>query len=214
VKTRPWKIAVGCLSATLLSAAFAAPSFAAPKPADDIRDIRPLIAIPPWWYWALAAIAAALLAGLIFGCVRYLRERARRALTPAQQAARALDRAAELARVGKCREWAELVSVTLRGALAAQLEREVHPDTTSELAAVDWAALARGSAVDVPTLLELLSTCDLTRFALGRLEASALLAETERARSFVSRLFAPPEPQTQSASSPPIANPNPVEAIR
>ena len=57
-------LAVGALG-TFASLCWPVLAAAAPPlagaPADDIRDIRPLISIPPWWYWLLASVAAALI---------------------------------------------------------------------------------------------------------------------------------------------------------
>lgn len=172
--------------------ALAAPR-AAPPSADDIRDIRPLISIPPWWYWLAAGVAAALVVALVFAGIRYWRRRSQLALSPEQRALQALAKAETLARGGQCREWADIVAQTLRMALATRLGHEACSETTSELAAVDWSKLPQGTTVDAARLVELLSTCDLTRFALGRLDPSALLVETQSARDWVTRLFAPPE---------------------
>jgi hypothetical protein len=165
----------------------------APPAAEDIRDIRPLISIPPWWYWLAAGVAAAMIVALVFGAIRYWRHRSRRALTPEQRAQQALAEAEALARAGQCREWAEIVAHTLRLALATRLGHDACPETTSELAAVDWSKLPQGATVDASRLVELLTTCDLTRFALGRLDPSALLVETQSARDWITRLFATPE---------------------
>ena len=186
-------------SAGALLAAVAWPALALAVPrsslpaADDIRDIRPLISIPPWWYWLAAGVAAALILALVFAGIRYWRRRSQRALTPEQRALQALADAETLARAGQCREWAEIVAQTLRVALATRLGHDACPETTSELAAVDWSKLPRGTTVDAPRLVELLTTCDLTRFALGRLDPSALLVETQSARDWITRLFAAPE---------------------
>jgi hypothetical protein len=109
------------VSAALSTTTWCALAAAAPAPADDIRDIRPLISIPPWWYWVAAGIAAALLSALIFAGIRYWRRHLQRALTPEQQAQEALARAEALARDGQCREWADVVAQTLRTALASRL---------------------------------------------------------------------------------------------
>ena len=183
---------------TMLSAfawpvlALAAPR-SVPAAADDIRDIRPLISIPPWWYWLAAGVAAALIVALVFAGIRYWRRRSQRALTAEQRALQALAEAETLARGGQCREWAEIVAQTLRVALATRLGQDACPETTSELAAVEWSKLPQGTTVDAPRLVELLTTCDLTRFALGRLDPSALLVETQSARDWITRLFAAPE---------------------
>jgi hypothetical protein len=135
----------------------------------------------------------------VFAVIRYWRRRSRRPLTPEQRALEALNEAERLARAGQCREWADAVAETLRGALATRLGQEACPETTSELAAVDWPKLPLGATVDGPRLVALMTTCDLTRFALGRLDPSALLAETQAARAWITRLFATPEPQPPAA---------------
>ncbi len=180
-------------------AAAASPTAGA-APAEDIRDIRALILILPWWYWLAAGVAATLILAVAFAGVRYWRRSRTRALTPEQRALRALNEAEALARAGHCHEWADAVAHTLRTALATRLEREACPETTSELAAIDWSMLRHGSSIDAPQLVELLSTCDLTRFALGRLDPSALLAETQRARAWITQLFATPESPSRTAA--------------
>jgi hypothetical protein len=199
---RPIGTVVAGFSAWLTTGTCAMLAHAAPAQADDIRDIRPLILIPPWWYWLAASAAAALIIALVFAAIRYWRRRSERALTPAQHAQRALLQAQTLARNGQCREWAELVATTLRAALAARLGHDACPETTNELAALDWEKVPNGSTVDSKRLVELLSTCDLTRFALGRLDPAALLDETEAARAWITRLFTDPKPSiTQPASN-------------
>jgi hypothetical protein len=161
------------------------------SPAPDIRDIRPLILIPVWWHWlAIALAAGAVLAALTVG-YRLWRRRSARALTPDEQARRALAKAEALAREGRSREWADVVAGTLRTALSARLGHDACPQTTSELASASWAE-HEGAGVDAPRLLELLATCDLTRFAMARLDTESLLASTEVAREWIARLFAPP----------------------
>jgi hypothetical protein len=199
------RAALSALAWPILAAA--APMRGAAPPADDIRDIRPLISIPPWWYWLAAGIAAALISAAIFASIRYWRRRSQRQLTPEQRALQALTGAETLARAGQCREWAEIVAQTLRNALAARLGQEACPETTSELAAVDWPKLPLATTVDAPRLVELLTTCDLTRFALGRLDPSALLNETQAARTWITRLFAAHETQAAVETTPVEATP-------
>lgn len=170
--------------------------------ADDIRDIRPLILISPWWYWVAAAVVASMLVAVGILVARAVRRRRARALTPEERAARELARAESLARQGRCREWAELVAQTLREALAARLGIAACPQTTHELAAFDWASVPAAANVDAQRLLELLSTCDLTRFARARLEANALVSSTETARDWVQRLFSAPHEAAAAQVSP------------
>jgi hypothetical protein len=167
-------------------AALGAPSAPA---ADDIRDIRPLISIPPWWHGLALplAVAAALL--ILLAVYRALRRHRRRELSPEERAQAALTEAETLARAGRCHEWAELVALTLRTALAARVGGDLCPRTTGELAALDWSARPDGARVDPERLLDLLWICDLTRFALGRLEPESLLESTRSARAWVTHLF-------------------------
>lgn len=204
---RVFECVSACVSALAVSAVSVVAN-AAPETADDIRDIRPLILIPPWWYWLAAAIGAAVVLALVGAGVRYWRRRSRRPLTPEESAREALGRAEALARAGQCREWAELVAQTLRSALAARLGSDTCPQTTSELAATDWAQTPQGATVDGLGLVALLETCDLTRFALGRLDISALLASTASAEEWVTRLFAAP-PTAASTPAPATAPEHP-----
>jgi hypothetical protein len=196
VKTKllaAWTAAIGAMT-------WAAEAGAAPVPAEDIRDIRPLILIPLWGYWLAVGLAAAVAVSAVAAGYWLWRRRSARPATPEQQARLALAKAEVLAREGHSREWADVVAQTLRRALSARLGHDAGPQTTSELASVAWIRPPLDVVVDAPRLLELLSSCDLTRFAMARLDADSLLASTEAAREWVARLFAPepsplPHPQ-------------------
>ncbi|HEX4473445.1 MAG TPA: hypothetical protein VH142_00110 [Polyangiaceae bacterium] len=193
----------GCAAAifaALSAAAWSAMAAVTAAPADDIRDIRPLILIPPWWRWVPYALAAGLFAVAVGFGIREWQRRSQKSLTPEERAREELARAEALARQGRCHEWAEVVARTLRNALAARLGQESCPETTVELRAMNWDAANDGASVDAPRLLELLNTCDLTRFAMARLEADSLVASTESARDWVTHLFAVPEPSASSGA--------------
>ena len=160
-------------------------------PTEDIRDIRPLILIAPWWHWLAVAVAVGLVLAAFAVAYRFWRRRSARPLTPEEQARLALVKAESLAREGRAREWAEVVAGALRTALSAKLGHDASPQTTSELAAVPWVQAPHDAAVDAPRLFELLSTCDLTRFAMARLDTDSLLASTEAARAWIGCLFSP-----------------------
>jgi hypothetical protein len=170
-------------------------------PPQDIRDIRPLILIPAWWHTLALAIAAVLVLATGALLYRWWRRRSARPLTPEEHARRALAKAEALAREGRSREWADVVAGTLRTALSARLGHDACPQTTVELAAAPWIRAPHDVAVDAPRLFELLLTCDLTRFAMARLDAPTLLASTDAARDWVTRLFAPAPP---SPAPPPV----------
>jgi hypothetical protein len=184
------------VGAGILVTALSTTALAAVAPTEDIRDIRPLILIPPWWHWAAIGLAVGLVVAAVAVAYRLWRRRTARPLTPEEQARQALTAAESFARQGRCREWADIVAPALRTALAARLHQEVCPQTTAELATVAWMQPPNDKQVDGPRLLDLLSTCDLTRFAMGRLDADSLLASTETARDWVTRLFAAPEPSS------------------
>jgi hypothetical protein len=189
-------------AAGIAAAAWAAIVAAAPAPPEDIRDIRPLILIPLWWYWLAVGLVAVVVLAAVVVAYRLWRQRSAGPLTPVQRARVALAKAESLAREGRCREWGDVVAETLRTALSARLGHDAGPQTTSELASVAWIQPPLDAAVDVPRLLELLSSCDLTRFAMGRLDANSLVASTDAAREWVTRLFAPepsPSPHPQVA---------------
>lgn len=187
------KLSAFSLGAGILVTALSATALAAVAPTEDIRDIRPLIMIPPWWHWAAIGLVVGLVVAAMVATYRLWRRRTARPLTPEEQARQALTVAESFARQGRCREWADVVAPALRTALAARLHQDVRPQTTAELATVTWMLPPNDKQVDGPRLLALLSTCDVTRFAMGRLDANSLLASTESARDWVTRLFAAPE---------------------
>lgn len=205
MKTSKRRTFWGSCAAMLAATAWVATAAASPPTgvtSDDIRDIRPLILIPPWWHWMVLAIAIALALAAAGAAFRLWRRRSAQALTPEQKARRALDRAETLAREGRSREWAAVVAETLRTSLSARLGQDACPQTTSELAAVPWLAPPYDAIVDTPRLLDLLSACDLTRFAMARLEVDSLIASTETARDWITHLFAPPD--KASSTQPPV----------
>jgi hypothetical protein len=186
-------------------------ALAAPSPAaDDIRDIRPPILFPPWWPWLAAAAAALLLLGVVALFIRWWKMRSKHQLTPYEEALRALQAAEALARQGRYREWADLLSRTLRAALAARVGEAVLPQTTSELARAEWTDIPAGVNIDGPELLSLLLTCDLARFAKARMDADSLVLMTGAARLFAERLFAP-APDGPSPDPAPL--PSPEQAV-
>lgn len=170
------------------------------SPAEDIRDIRPLILIPAWWHALAIALAIGLTLAVLTVAFRLWRRRSGRPPTPEERAQRALARAESLAREGRAREWADVVATTLRTALSARLGRDACPHTTSELASGAWVPQGEDAAVDAPQLLEILSTCDLTRFAMARLDVASLLASTQAAREWTARLFAAAEPSVPTGT--------------
>jgi len=170
---------------------------------DDIRDIRGLVAIPPWWHWPLAIAVAALAALAVVLVVRWWRARSARALSPLERALHALAAAEAHARSGRSHEWADIVAETVRGALAARLGTAVLPQTTAELSKAPWAQPPLADELAAPRILELLETCDLARFAKATLDTAALVASTATACELVGRLFAPPARHPPNAAAQP-----------
>jgi hypothetical protein len=190
------------LVATAWSSAAAAATAATRAPGDDIRDIRALILIPPWWHGMVLWLSVALALAVAATAVWLWRRRSAGPLTPLQEAERALLRAESLAREGRSREWADLVARTLRAALSARIGQDACPKTTGELASVVWVTPPYDVVADAPCVIDLLSMCDLTRFAMARLDTDSLVRSTEGARDWTRRLFAPPLPS--SATSPQV----------
>jgi hypothetical protein len=181
-------------------------AFATPPQLEDIRDIRGPIAIPPWWHWPLAIAVAVVLGTAVVVGVRWWRARRLRPLTPLEIARRALAAAEAHAREGRTHEWASIVADTVRGALAARLGADVLPQTTAELSEAPWARPPLSDGLEIPRVLALLETCDLTRFAKASLDTAGLLASTGSAGETVARLYAPP-PRRGAAIA---AQPQPV----
>jgi hypothetical protein len=176
-------------------------AFAAPMPPEDIRDIRGPIPIPLWWRWPLAIAVAAVLAFVVILLVRWWQRSASRALSPLERARQALALAETHAREGRAHAWADIVAETVRNALGVRLGAEVLPLTTAELALESWARPPMKDELDAGSVLDLLETCDLARFAKANLEPAALLAFTGRAREVVERLFTPP-PRAATKATP------------
>jgi hypothetical protein len=178
-------------------------AFAAPAAPDDIRDIRGLIAIRPWWHWPLAIALAAAAALAVVLVLRWWRARSTVALSPLDLARRALETAEVHARAGRTHEWADIVAETTRGALAVRLGTDVLPQTTAELSQATWTHHPLAGDIDAARIVELLETCDLARFAKARLDENALLASTATARELTERLFAPPSHHAPGAAAHP-----------
>ena len=182
-------------------------ALAAPVTIEDIRDIRGLIPIPPWWHWPLAVALAALAVLAVVLLVRWWRSRSARALTPLERALQALAAAEQQAREDHSHAWADIVAETIRGALATRLGTDVLPQTTAELSKASWTQPPLAEELSAPRVLDLLETCDLARFAKASLDTNALLASTETARELVGRLFAPPVQHPAKAALPQAVTP-------
>ena len=176
-------------------------ALAAPGTDGDIRDIRGPVPIPPWWRWPLAALAAAVAIAIAVALVRRWREHARRPLSPLERARKALGAAETLARAGNSRGCAEVLAETLRASLAVRLGASVLPQTTAELRGEPWTKPPIALEIEAETLLALLETCDLARFARAKLGSDALLDATATARELTERLHAPPPPKRPAKAS-------------
>jgi hypothetical protein len=198
------RAAVSAWAALVTLAGTSAMALAAPTADGDIRDIRGPVPIPPWWRWPLAALAGAVAIGILVVLFRRWREHARRPLSPLERARKALEAAEALARAGDFRACAEILAETLRAALAVRLGAGVLPQTTAELRHGPWTKPPLSLEIEADTILALLETCDLARFARAKLDSNALLEATAMARALTERLHAPPPPP-RPAKAPSLA---------
>ena len=198
------RAAVSAWAALVTLAGTSAMALAAPTADGDIRDIRGPVPIPPWWRWPLAALAGAVAIAILVVLFRRWREHARRPLSPLERARKALEAAEALARAGDFRACAEILAETLRAALAVRLGAGVLPQTTAELRHGPWTKPPLSLEIEADTILALLETCDLARFARAKLDSNALVEATAMARALTERLHAPPPPP-RPAKAPSLA---------
>lgn len=158
---------------------------------NGLRDIKPPVAIPNAWVWALG-IGAVLVAGvLLFFAWRYWRKR--RAMVPPVPVIPAHVRARKklqeaLALIGQPREFCILVSDTIRWYLEERFQFRA-PERTTEEFLYELQSTNLLTAAQKQSLGEFLTRCDLVKFAryepgepeLRDLHASAvrLVDETE-----------------------------------
>jgi len=158
---------------------------------NDLRDIRPPVAIPSGWAWVLWVAGALLVAALVFLAWRYAKRR-RQEVTPvpvipphiiAKQ--RLMD---ALALLGQPREFCIAVSDAVRWYLEQRFDFHA-PERTTEEFLVELGATDRLTPDQKQSLGEFLQRCDLVKFAryeprepeLRELHAAAvrLVEETE-----------------------------------
>jgi len=180
--------------------------------ANDLRDIRPPVAIPGFWIWVWVALALVMIVGVAI-LTWHLWQKRRRAMpmvppVPAHVRARQkLDEA--LAHIAEAKLFCTMVSDTIRVYLEERFEFRAPERTTEE-----FLYELRGTNLLLPdqkeSLGEFLKRCDLVKFAryepgqpeLRDLRDSALrlVEETE------------PQPEPVTTAEPPIGNRPPAIA--
>ncbi len=165
----------------------ALPQAAAPGQPDDIYDIRPpyFYLKPLTWLWALLAALAVI--ALAFGLWHWLAPlRARRAMTPYEQALERLEKARSLLNEQDPEPYAVFVSETIRTYLGQRFKTPSTRRTTEEfLRQMQSDAGTPLLAVHRDLLREFLEACDLVKFAHYQPARDELEQVQQRAVSFV-----------------------------
>ena len=179
--------------------------------AEDIRDIRGPIPIPPVWPWlllgavALAALAA--VAAAAYFLVRHLRRT--RVKNAAELAVERLERARSLARPGNAAALGAEASDAVRAYIEARFAVRAAHRTTEEFF---HHLLERGPtpiAAHRQALADFLGVCDLAKFARFDIAVEPMSAMIDAAQTFVRATSAPSEPEP---ARPPEGVAAPLEA--
>jgi hypothetical protein len=201
--------ALAALLWTAPAAAAVAQALPAPAPvhsasAEDIRDVRGPLHIPPWWRWLAIGGGAACVVSLSAAIVMAVRRRQGKPMTPQERALLRLDQAQTLAESGQVHAYADAASDAVREYIEERFQVRAAHSTTEEFL-VDLVACA-----DSPlgshrkSLVEFLGACDLAKFARMPLAKEEMLSLNRLARRFVLETPQPtpeghPNPTTQPA---------------
>ena len=134
---------------------------------NELRDIKPPVAIPSGWRWAWWALGALALTALLYLAWRYWQKR--RAMVPPVpvipahvRAKQKLDEA--LALIGQPREFCILVSDTIRWYLEERFDFRA-PERTTEEFLHELKSTSLLTPDQKGSLGEFLNSCDLVKFA-------------------------------------------------
>jgi hypothetical protein len=139
---------------------------------NDIRDIKPDVAIPlPWWVWAIAAAVVVLLAAAAWLVWRKKKQEAEARPIPrknaVEEAREGLENARRLMLAGEVEPFYVAVSDVVRQYIERQFRIRAAEQTTEEFLQ-DAARSPRMQPSHKEMLAEFLSHCDLVKFARYR----------------------------------------------
>ncbi|MBI5395097.1 MAG: DUF4381 family protein [Verrucomicrobia bacterium] len=156
---------------------------------NDIRDIKPDVAIPlPWWVWAIAAAVIVLVAVAAWLIWRKKKLEAESRPVPrknaVEEARERLQLARQLMLAGEVEAFYVAVSDTIRHYLERQFRLRAAEQTTEEFLQ-DMARSPRMLPSHKELLAEFLSHCDLVKFARYRPGPAEMEATFASANRFV-----------------------------
>ncbi len=177
--------ALSLSSAALLAAPAVPPAAAHAAPAEDIRDIRGPIAIANPWRWVAlgGAVVACAAVGLTLAAIA--RRRRARPPTADERALARLAEAEQLAEAGDAAAYAAAASDAVRDYIEARFGLLATHATTDEFLQQLVAQSGSPLGEHRRPLAQLLSACDLAKFARLELPLGGMHALSALARQFV-----------------------------
>ena len=167
----------------IILATLAAAGSAVASAADDIRDIRGPIVVPPghpWWPYLAGAAAVAVITSIAFAVI----SRRRRPLSADVRALRSLEATRPLIVRGDAHTFSLQVSDAVRGYVEAAFELHAARLTTDELLA-DLMTDHSPVAAHRGELATFLGYCDLAKYARWSLSATDMTGMLASAETFV-----------------------------
>ena len=136
---------------------------------NDIRDIKPDVAIPlPWWVWIAIAALVVVAAVVVWLMLRKRRQDAQQVLVPRKNAVEEARERLEVARRLMLEGEVEAFYVAVSDAVRHYIERQFRlraPEQTTEEFLQDMTRAQRLRPSHKELLSEFLTQCDLVKFA-------------------------------------------------
>ncbi|MCX7826860.1 MAG: hypothetical protein N2689_15075 [Verrucomicrobiae bacterium] len=172
---------------------------------NDIRDIKPDVAIPlPWWVWAAAAaVLLIVVAAGVWLVQRKRRQDAQRVFVPRKNAVEEARERLEAARRLMLAGEVEAFYVEVSDAVRHYIERQFRlraPEQTTEEFLQDMARAQRLRPSHKELLAEFLTQCDLVKFARFRPGPAAMENALGAATRFVDETV-PQEPAREAEAA-------------
>jgi Domain of unknown function (DUF4381) len=153
----------------------------------DIHDIKPdVLILPPWWVWALLALAVVTVGLVVWLALRKRRQAAKEVFVPRQnaveEARERLETARRLMLAGETEAFYIAVSDAIRQYIERQFRLRAAEQTTEEFLQ-DMTRSQRLRPTHKELLADFLTQCDLVKFARfrpGPKETEAVLAAAIR----------------------------------